>query len=340
MQTQGRIAGHRGMVDRRQRFKRMKYHKKLMKRALVFFLFIILIPYPMEAVDKEQLIVYVQTVFRDEDGQRLAAPSHVFADPATDEMYVTVRSRVILYGSDFFPLLTLGKGRGMDSASGLAADEKGNLFAIQGPVEKGGPYRVSVFDASLILVRDINLPETVGGEEFIPSRIALDRKGRIYVAGSFFPGVLILDREGNILEVMAPEEEGRKVRVNDVAVGEDGRIYLLSAETAHVYVFDSDRKLLFWFGQKGGSSGKLSRPVGVAVDDRFDRIYVVDYMRHAVNVYTSDGRYLTEFGGLGWSEGWFQFPSDIDVDSQGRIMVADTFNNRVQVFGPAGFTGR
>jgi len=294
----------------------------------------------MEALDREEFIVYVQTVFQDEDMQRLAAPSHVFADPVTNEIYVTSRARVILYGSDFFPLLTLGRGRGMDSPSGLAVDERGNLFALQAPAEKGEPHRISVFNASLIPVREIHLPETVGGEEFIPSRMALDRKGRIYVAGSFFPGVLILDREGNVLEVMAPEDEGRKVRVNDVAVGADGRIYLLSAETAHVYVFDSERKLLFWFGQKGGSTGKLSRPVGVAVDNRFERIYVVDYMRHAVNVYTEDGRYLTEFGGLGWDEGWFQFPSDVDVDSQGRIMVADTFNNRVQVFGPAGFTGQ
>ena len=63
-------------------------------------------------------------------------------------------------------------------------------------------------------------------------------------------------------------------------------------------------------------------------------MYVVDYMRHTVNVYDKDGKYLFEFGGLGWGEGWFQYPKDIAIDSQGRIFVADTFNDRVDVFKP------
>jgi hypothetical protein len=41
---------------------------------------------------------------------------------------------------------------------------------------------------------------------------------------------------------------------------------------------------------------------------------------------------MFEFGGMGWSEGWFQHPSYFIVDKLGRIIVADTFNQRVQVF--------
>ena len=40
-----------------------------------------------------------------------------------------------------------------------------------------------------------------------------------------------------------------------------------------------------------------------------------------------------EFGGKGWARGWFQYPNDIAVDTLGNVLVADTFNNRVQVFG-------
>jgi DNA-binding beta-propeller fold protein YncE len=119
-----------------------------------------------------------------------------------------------------------------------------------------------------------------------------------------------------------------------VAVGGDGRIYLLSGETSHVYVYDENREFLFSFGKKGGSSGKMSRPVGIGVDSSRARQYVVDYMRHTVLVYDREGTYLREFGGLGWGPGWFQYPSDITVDSSGRVIVADTFNNRVEVFAP------
>ena len=61
-------------------------------------------------------------------------------------------------------------------------------------------------------------------------------------------------------------------------------------------------------------------------------MYVVDYMRHTITVYNRDGTFIFEFGGLGWGEGWFQHPGDLAVDNEGRIIVADTFNQRVQVF--------
>ncbi|RMF99597.1 MAG: 6-bladed beta-propeller, partial [Nitrospirae bacterium] len=64
------------------------------------------------------------------------------------------------------------------------------------------------------------------------------------------------------------------------------------------------------------------------------RLYIVDFMRHAVSVYDYRGRFLFEFGGKGWSSGWFLFPRYLDVDSKGRVFVADTFNQRVQVFKP------
>jgi DNA-binding beta-propeller fold protein YncE len=88
---------------------------------------------------------------------------------------------------------------------------------------------------------------------------------------------------------------------------------------------------LFSFGQKGGSSGKASRPRGLALDQNRQLIYVVDYMRHTILVYSFDGNYLTEFGGLGYSEGWFYYPNDIAVDDQGRSIIADYFNHRVQI---------
>ena len=156
----------------------------------------------------------------------------------------------------------------------------------------------------------------------------------MYVAGSYYPGVLLLNTKGQFLEVLSPEEEGRKVNINYVTVDQAGRIYLVSEEVSHIYVYDENRKFLFKFGQKGGSTAKLSRPLAVGVDNRSGRMYVVDYMRHTISAYDKEGKYLFEFGGLGWGEGWFQYPKDITVDSMGRILVADTFNNRIEVFQP------
>ncbi|MEA3386469.1 MAG: NHL repeat-containing protein, partial [Thermodesulfobacteriota bacterium] len=165
-------------------------------------------------------------------------------------------------------------------------------------------------------------------------------------------GILVLDKEGNFLRCLTPldtvwgtEEEtspgsetvqeprqGKSpVLILEVCTDRSGRLYLLSEETSKVYVYDREENFLFSFGKKGGSSGKLSRPRGLAVDNERDRIYVVDYMRQTILVYDLTGRYLFEFGGQGWGPGWFNFPTGAATDSRGNLIVADFFNNRVQV---------
>jgi DNA-binding beta-propeller fold protein YncE len=193
-------------------------------------------------------------------------------------------------------------------------------------------HRISVFNACFKWERDIYLEGFKGAETFVPNRLAVDKAGNIYVAGSYYPGVLVLNNQGNLLEIIAPEEDDRIVKLNSVSIDKEGKIYLVSEEEGRIYVYDENRRFLFKFGEKGGSTGKLSRPLAVGVDNMSGRMYVVDYMRHTISAYDRDGKYLFEFGGLGWGEGWFQHPRDIAVDSVGRLLVADTFNDRIQVF--------
>jgi len=123
----------------------------------------------------------------------------------------------------------------------------------------------------------------------------------------------------------------RPVMLNDLAIGSDGHIFLLSEETSKVYVYTAGEKPLFTFGQKGGSTGKMSRPRGIALDETKKCVYVVDYMRHTILVFDLGGKYIFEFGGRGNGPLWFNFPNAISVDRKGNLAVADLFNNRVQI---------
>lgn len=278
---------------------------------------------------------YLDIINYDEEGDKIYFPSNVFVDPVRNEIYVIdSRSRIIIYTADFFPIITLSKRNGIETPQGLTVDNEGNLYVAQSLTKENPRHRISVFNACLKWVRDIYLEGFEGADSFIPYRLATDKKGNIYVAGSYFPGALILNSQGQLLNILSPEEEGRKVKLDYVTVDKEGRIYLVSEEEGHIYVYDENRKFLFKFGQKGGSKGKLSRARAVGVDNRNGRMYVVDYMRHTISAYDKDGKYLFEFGGLGWGEGWFQYPRDISVDSVGRILVADTFNDRIEVFQP------
>lgn len=361
-------------------------------------------PVPVSEVEKTDTSWYVPVrlvalVDKDDQGKPVRFPSSLFSDSVMSEMYVVTggQGRIIVYGDNFFPLVSLGKGRGVDSPQGLHVDSDGRLFICQGDNVKS-PARLTILDGALFMQQEIFMSDIPDAENFIPYRIARGRDGTVYLAGLNYRGILILDKHGKFLRWLKPEdkiwtapigeeseftmeimkknleglpdseeeapsehqEDGMAARhidlppeltpdigraidgeeeqvpvgpvlVSDLTIGGDGHLYLLSGETGKIYVYGGDDELLFSFGKKGGSSGKLSRPRGLALDEKRRCVYVVDYMRHTVLVYDLSGRFLFEFGGMGTAPRWFNFPTDISVDSQGRVVVADLFNQRVQV---------
>jgi len=285
--------------------------------------------------DAKLPIGYLDRITTDEEDMRIRYPSFVFSEPVKNEIYVIdSMGRIIIYTSDLFPIITLDKRNDIDAPQGLAVDPAGYVYVVQGQSREHPRCRISVYNPCLIWQRDIYVEGFKDCDKFMPYRIASDRHGRLYIAGISYPGVIVTDNTGKYIETISPEENGKMAKIIHVALDNEGRIYLVSEEESRIYVYDEDRKFLFKFGEKGGGSGKLSRPVSLAVDNRNGMIYIDDYMRHTISVYDKTGKYLYEFGGLGWGEGWFQHPRDIAVDSSGRVLVADTFNDRIEVFQP------
>ncbi|XP_022794156.1 E3 ubiquitin-protein ligase TRIM71-like, partial [Stylophora pistillata] len=89
------------------------------------------------------------------------------------------------------------------------------------------------------------------------------------------------------------------------------------------------------FGQHGSSPGMLSRPWGVAVNER-DEIAVTEWDNHRVQVFSSDGTYLRSFGSKGDRQGEFNNPTGIAFDKNNNIIVVDYLNHRVQLFSEQG----
>lgn len=151
-----------------------------------------------------------------------------------------------------------------------------------------------------------------------------------------------LDMTGLLPEGLIPGTTGRgytedketglgPVKVVDVARDSAGHLYILSEETSRVYVYSPDEEFLFSFGQKGGSTGKMSRPKSLVIDEKKKAVYVVDYMRHTILIFDLGGKFMYEFGGLGGAPGWFQYPTGLALNREGHLLVADLFNQRVQV---------
>ena len=59
---------------------------------------------------------------------------------------------------------------------------------------------------------------------------------------------------------------------------------------------------------------------------------VCDRNNDRVQVFELSGRFVTKFGKRGSGPGEFKCPTSTAVLSDGRIVVADLWNNRIQIF--------
>ena len=89
------------------------------------------------------------------------------------------------------------------------------------------------------------------------------------------------------------------------------------------------------FGREGSSAGMLTKPWGVAVNER-NEIAVTDHGNHRVQVFSSDGTYLRSFGRNGDKQGEFNWPAGIAFDKNSNIIVVGSDNHRVQMFNEQG----
>jgi len=100
-----------------------------------------------------------------------------------------------------------------------------------------------------------------------------------------------------------------------------------------VFLSSIDLSFLFSIGKRGSQHGEFYRPSSIAIDDDRCRIIVSDTYNNRVQVLSSiDGSFLLEFGSKGNQPCQFNDPIGVCIDNQGRIIVADFNNNRLQSF--------
>jgi DNA-binding beta-propeller fold protein YncE len=139
-------------------------------------------------------------------------------------------------------------------------------------------------------------------------------------------------------------ERGQLTRPLDVAVGENGRVYVAEENNNRVSVFEADGTFVGLMGQGEDNSLPLfNRPNGMAVGPD-GNIYVADTWNYQIKVFSPDGDLLNswgqpgEFGADAPEEpvDGFWGPRDVAVDNNGNVYVADTGNKRIRVYDSQG----
>jgi len=121
----------------------------------------------------------------------------------------------------------------------------------------------------------------------------------------------------------------------DIAIDKHHHRIVIADANNHRLVFLSsiDLSFLFSIGKRGSRPGEFNYPHGIAIDDDRHRIIVTDSLNHRVQVLSLiDGSFLFEFGSQGNHSCQLKNPQGVCIANQGRIIVADLYNRRLQSF--------
>ncbi|AOP34997.1 hypothetical protein A0128_14755 [Leptospira tipperaryensis] len=112
----------------------------------------------------------------------------------------------------------------------------------------------------------------------------------------------------------------------DVAIDDDGFLYVLSFDTANIVKFDPNGNPVDNF--KGSLGRNLSGPLFFSL--RGTSIFVSDFKSDKIYEFNTRGEYRNRFGKTGKANGEFHGPTGIFLTKDGNLFVSDSGNNRVQ----------
>jgi|APLak6261658528_1056013.scaffolds.fasta_scaffold00554_1 sugar lactone lactonase YvrE len=187
------------------------------------------------------------------------------------------------------------------------------------------------------------------GQFQTPQGVTVNDNGEIFIADTGNHRIQVFNQIADDVatgfERLFPEPQHGYTLNNPRGLGRDAenRIYIADAGDQRVYVVNASGFLLGSIGMPGNGKGELLEPIDVAVMPAQapfpGRVYVLDRNRNLINVYApfdDGGAYLFAFGSSGSATGQFSSAGGIAIDGSGHIYVADSGNQRVQVFEPNG----
>jgi DNA-binding beta-propeller fold protein YncE len=181
--------------------------------------------------------------------------------------------------------------------------------------------------------------------------VAVDSADRVFIITRAQSRVIVYNRDGSFAAAWG---DGMLTpRTHGITVAPDDTVYCVDDGRHAVFHFDRDGELLRTFGTPnvpsntgyrtaGGLSsitqgaGPFNRPTNLAISPSGD-LYVSDgYGNSRVHRFSAGGELIQSWGEPGLGPGQFHLPHGIAVTGDGRVLVADRENDRIQIFSPDG----
>lgn len=217
--------------------------------------------------------------------------------------------------------------------SGLSFDRDGNLL-----VADTHYFRTLIYTPEGRLLEERTIGGVCGhgpGEFNFVTDAVQDAQGNYYIAEyGEYDRIQKFTRDGKFVLQWGGhgEEPGQFIRPQNLAIDEQGQIWVADACNHRIQVFDvsGDKpKLVKIWGEQGAAPGQLCYPYDLALDGQ-GHVYVCEFGNHRVQKFTLDGVSVGCWGTHGRREGELHNPWALVLDSRGRVHVLDTYNHRVQ----------
>ncbi len=176
---------------------------------------------------------------------------------------------------------------------GIAIDRENRLLYVVDTEND----QVIVFDAdSFKVLRRIGVSGkkhtlTAPGTFSLPTNIAVDNEGDVYVTDTLNNRVEIFDADGNFISMFGKHGDGPGcfARPKGVAVDSDGHIWVVDKYQDRVQVFDREGRLLIYIGGHGGYPGQFADAYGNAIA-KDNRVIVSEQYPGRLQIF----RYVTD----------------------------------------------
>ena len=158
-----------------------------------------------------------------------------------------------------------------------------------------------------------------------PAGMAITSTGELVVASLYHLKRYNLEGEmqGQVGSYLKPDGDCTLMGASGLALGKQGRIYVVETNKNRVKIFNADYTYhsSFTKADKRLGSGHLNTPMGIAINSQGE-VFVADVSNNDIQVFSADGEYLWRFKKQGHGLGCLQSPMAIAIDPQDYVYVA------------------
>jgi len=299
--------------------------------ALLFIYFTLTKPPMAKSAKQQDDFKHLFTIYGFE-GDLLRRPSGVAMDDQ-GRIFIadTGKNRIVVFdenGNYVDQFGDPGEGQyNIKDPIGVAVAPDGRVFVLSKTLKK-----VVIYDGGFKPIKEIKFAEW-------PLSLTIHERV-LYV--TTYRGIMVGDLDGNLITTFGKSGKapGEFQLPGGIAIGKDGSMYVADSLNYRVQALNKDGEPLWQYGKPlppgeaimyKGKDRKFGLPSSIAMDDN-GYLYVVDGLSSELVILDSKGKLIDKIGDVGHDDGFFYYPAGITYAGQGKVVLADKFNDRVQVF--------